>query len=83
MHGERKRLKVHVPVVGIGWAVLVIVIAALFVYFSWNMVMPDFLGAEKMNFKNVLGPVILMAMTGWILIHGYVGLASWGLRLRK
>lgn len=59
--------------IGIGWTMLVIIVATIAVYFSWNMAMPDLFGAVPMSFTNAFGLVLLAAMASWILGRGVVG----------
>jgi hypothetical protein len=60
-------------IVGIGWALLVIIVATIVVHFSWNMAMPELFGAARMSFKNAFGLVLLAAMASWIIGHGVIG----------
>jgi len=61
MRKNKKNSTVHKVLSGIGLSLLLIIVAAVFVHFSWNMAMPELFGAAKMSIKNAFGLVILLA----------------------
>jgi hypothetical protein len=73
MHREGKHSMGRFLIAGIGWALLVIIVATIVVHFSWNMAMPELFGAARMSFKNAFGLVLLAAMASWIIGHGVIG----------
>ncbi len=73
MHNTGKHSIGRFLMIGIGWTMLVIIVATIVVYFSWNMAMPELFGAVPMSFTNAFGLVLLAAMASWILGRGVVG----------
>ena len=76
MHHPGKHSIGRFLMIGIGWTMLVIIVATIAVYFSWNMAMPDLFGAVPMSFSNAFGLVLLAAMASWIP-------GSWGSRAQR
>ncbi len=72
---DRTRMN-EITVGVIGFLVLLIVTTIL-VHISWNMFMPELFGAVKMNFKNALGLVILVATVSRLIYHGLGGRHFW------
>ncbi len=73
MHGKGRHFKGRFLIVGIGWTLLVIIVATIVVHFSWNMAMPELFGAVRMSLKNALGLVLLASMASCVIGHGVVG----------
>lgn len=57
----RNNSKIHRFLIGTGWTLLAISLAAVVLHFSWNMTMPELFGTVKMSFKNAFGLVIFLA----------------------
>ncbi len=55
----------------IGWIVLIVLLSAILVFFSWNMFAPELFSAVQMSFKNALGIVILGFTISWVLGYGF------------
>ena len=60
MRNNQKNSVFHAILAGTGLAILGIVLAAVVVHFSWNMVVPDLFGMPEMSFVNATGLVILL-----------------------
>ena len=55
----------------IGWIILIVLLSAILVHFSWNMFAPDLFNAVRMTFRNALGIVILGFTISWVLGYGF------------
>ena len=55
-----------------GLSLLFVLVATLFLHFSWNMVAPDIFGAGEMSFKNALGLVVFLVTVAALVGHSAV-----------
>ena len=58
-------------IAAIGWVILIVILSAILVHFSWNMFAPDLFNAVPMTFKNAIGIVILGFTISWVLGYGF------------
>ncbi len=63
--------------IGLIWFLVLIIVTTILILISWNLVMPELFGAVKMNFKNALGLVILIATVSRLIYHGLGGRHFW------
>ena len=71
------RTRINEFIVGLIWFLVLIIVTTILVLISWNMFMPDLFGAMKMNFRNALGLVILVATVSRLIYHGLGGRHFW------
>lgn len=61
----------HSSLVALGWVILIVLLAAILVHFSWNMFAPELFNAVQISFKNAIGIVIFGFTISWVLGHGF------------
>ncbi len=71
------KTKINEITVGLIWFLVLIIVTTILVLISWNMVMPELFGTVRMNFKNALGLVILVATVARLIYHGLGGRHFW------
>ena len=71
------KTRINEITVGVIWFLVLIIVTTILVLISWNMFMPELFGAVKMNFRNALGLVILVATVSRLIYHGLGGRHFW------
>lgn len=70
---QTKHFKYHQWLSIGGGVLLCIGLAAVVLYYSWNMALPDLVGAREMSFKNALGLTVFLAMAAAIVGRSVTG----------
>ena len=65
--GHDSRSLGHKVLVGTGWTLVVVGVAALVVHVGWNLVAPGLVAFSPLTYKQALGLVLLGLAASWVL----------------